>query len=254
MPLVPGSGVWFDVTGEGVPLLVGLPLMASHAEIFGPATQAMFDGFMRGLADRYRVCTIDYPSIGRSIDIPPEALTADRVCADLLSVADAAGFERFAYFGYSWSGAVGLQLAARTDRLLALAIGGWPPLDGPFDGIAAAARDRIGRVEPGAMAILRSADQYRQWSAFYGSLAGWDDRVETPKIGCPAFVLFGGDGDLVEAGHPVPIASRIRGSRRELEAMGWEVVEVPDANHGVGADPARVVPPLRAFLDRVIAA
>ncbi|MFO0444000.1 MAG: alpha/beta fold hydrolase, partial [Betaproteobacteria bacterium] len=56
---------------------------------------------------------LDYPSIGRSRDIAPEALTADRVCADLLGVADAAGCERFAYWGYSWGGNVGLQLATR---------------------------------------------------------------------------------------------------------------------------------------------
>lgn len=254
MPLDTNSGVWFELAGEGVPLLVGLPLMASHAAIFGPAAQPMYDAFVAGLADRYRVCTIDYPSIGRSEDIPPEALTADRVCADLLSVADAAGFDRFAFFGYSWSGAVGLQLAARTERLLALAIGGWPPLDGPFESVAAAARDRIGKVEPGAMVTLRSADQYRQWSTFYGSLAGWDDRVQTPRIGCPGFVLFGADGDVVEAGHPVPIASRIRGTREELEALGWDVVEIAGGGHEVGADPACVLPPLRAFLDRATAA
>ena len=221
MPLDPKSGVWFELAGSGVPLLIGLPLMASHAHIFGVAAQPMYDGFVTALADVYRVCTIDYPSIGRSDDIPPEALTADRVCADLLSVADAAGFDRFAYFGYSWSGAVGLQLAARTERLLALAIGGWPPLDGPFEGIAAAARDRIGKVEPSAMMVLRSADQYRQSSTFYESLAGWDDRVQTPRIGCPGFVLFGGEGDLIEAGHDVPIATRIRASRSELEDLGW---------------------------------
>lgn len=251
MPLDPNSGIWFELAGEGVPLIFGQPLMASHAAIFGAAAQPVYDAFIGGLADRYRVCTIDYPSIGRSDDIPPEALTADRVCADLLSVADAAGFDRFAYFGYSWSGAVGLQLAARTERLLALAIGGWPPLDGPFEGIAAAARDRIGRVEPSAMTVLRSADQYRQWSTFYSSLTGWDDRVQTPRIGCPGLVLFGGAGDLVEAGHAVPIASRIRSSRAELDALGWEVVEIAGAGHEVGADPARMLPPLRAFLDRV---
>lgn len=250
MPMDPKSGVWFELAGEGVPLLIGLPLMASHVEIFGPEAAAMHKAYLDGLSDRFRVCTVDYPSIGRSRDIPPEDLTADRVCADLLSVADAAGFDRFAYFGYSWSGAVGLQLAARTDRLLALAIGGWPPLDGPFDAISAAVHDRIGKVEPSAMTILRTPDQYRQWATFYASIDGWSDRAETLRIACPTFVLFGGEGDLVEAGHSVPIASRIRQSRPELEALGWDVVEVPDQGHYVITDSAAVLPPLRRFLDR----
>src|SRR3954451_5271380 len=32
----------------------------------------------------------------------PHTLTADAVAADLLAIADAAGADRFAYYGYSW--------------------------------------------------------------------------------------------------------------------------------------------------------
>jgi hypothetical protein len=56
-------------------------------------------------------------------------LTADRWCNHIFAAADAARADRFAWFGYSGGGVVGLQLASRTDRLTALICGGWPPLD-----------------------------------------------------------------------------------------------------------------------------
>lgn len=251
MPVDPASGVWFELRGEGHPLLIGLPLMASHAEVFGDGG-ALRDDYLAHLADRYRVCLVDYPGIGRSADMPPDSLTAERVCADLLSVADAAGFGRFAWFGYSWSGAVGLQLASRTDRLTALAIGGWPPLDAPYEAIHAAVRARIGNVPASAMTVLRTSHQYRQWSTFYASLDDWDEHAAVAAITCPALVVFGADGDLVEDGHPVPIASTIRRTRPRLEALGWEVVELPDQGHPVVMHADLVAPPLRAFLDRAV--
>ena len=37
-----------------------------------------------------------------------EPFTADGVCADILAIADAAGVERFAWYGFSWGAVVGL--------------------------------------------------------------------------------------------------------------------------------------------------
>jgi pimeloyl-ACP methyl ester carboxylesterase len=51
---------------------------------------------------------------------------------DILAVADAAGVDRFAWFGFSFGSVVGLQLASRTNRLSALVCGGWPPLGGQY--------------------------------------------------------------------------------------------------------------------------
>jgi pimeloyl-ACP methyl ester carboxylesterase len=61
-----------------------------------------------------------------------DGLTPESVASDLLAIADASGADRFAYYGYSWLALAGLQLALRTDRLWALAMGGYPPLDGPY--------------------------------------------------------------------------------------------------------------------------
>ena len=101
MPLDVNTGVFFELHGPsaGHPLMVTLPLMASFGAIFGAQLEPVLDGYLSRLTDRYRVLCVDYPSIGGSVDIPPELLTADRVCADLLGVASAAGFVQFAYWG-----------------------------------------------------------------------------------------------------------------------------------------------------------
>jgi pimeloyl-ACP methyl ester carboxylesterase len=254
MPLDPDTGVFFALHGPsaGRPLLVTLPLMASFGEIFGDALAPVLHGYLDRLTDRYRVLLVDYPGIGRSRDIAPEALTADRVCADLLGVARAAGFDRFAYWGYSWGGNVGLQLATRTDRLDALVVGGWPALGAPYEALLAAARRKLPAPEPSSLVVLRSPAQYAQWIHYGESIAGWPERAAVARIACPRLNLFGGDGDLVEAGIPVPIASSIRAHRAELEALGWRVHEIVGQGHGLCLQPEVAVPPVRAFLDEVM--
>ena len=60
------------------------------------------------------------------------AESVDLAEADILAIADAAGADQFAWWGYSFGGAAGLQLAARTDRVSALVVGGVPPVWQPF--------------------------------------------------------------------------------------------------------------------------
>lgn len=254
MPLDPCTGVFHTLHGppEGQPLLVTLPLMASFDEIFGQALAPVLQGYLDRLTDRYRVLLVDYPSIGRSRDIAPADLTADRVCADLLGVASAAGFGRFAYWGYSWGGNVGLQLATRTDRLSALVVGGWPALGGPYAPLLAAIRQKLPEPEPSSLVVLRSPAQYAQWLHYAESIAGWPEREAVVGIGCPRLNVFGSQGDLVEAGFPVPIASSIRQHRGELECLGWRVHEIAGQGHGLCLQPEVAVPPVRAFLDEVL--
>lgn len=70
----------------------------------------------------------------------PQTLSPGNIAKDLLALADAAGVDRFAYYGYSWLALCGLQLALRTDRLRALAMGGFPPLEGPYRSMLAVTR------------------------------------------------------------------------------------------------------------------
>lgn len=251
MPLDVKTGVFFEVHGPsaGSPVMVTLPLMASFGAIFGSELEPVLNGYLSKLTDRYRVLCVDYPSIGGSQDIAPESLTADRVCVDLLGVASAAGFDHFAYWGYSWSAAVGLQLAARTNRLTALVLGGWPPLGAPYEAILQATRLKQDNPEPSSMKVLRSKDQYRQWGTYYNSMLGWSEADSVSRIACPKMVYFGADGDLVEAGIPIRIASIIREHRHLLEQLNWAVHEIPNQGHGVCMAPELVVPPVRDFLD-----
>lgn len=233
MPIDELSGVYYETHGDGPTVLVGLPFFASQTEILGQEATVPKDDLCAALSG-FRLVFMDYPSIGGSRDISPDALNVTRVCADILKVADHAGAERFAWFGYSWSAAVGLQLASRSARICALAIGGWPPLNAPYPAILAASLDKIGKVEASSMKVLRSADQYKQWSVFYKSIEDWDEASAVSAISCPKLLFFGERGDLTEAGYDVPIATRCRENRPALEAQGWRVHEIPGLGHEVG--------------------
>ena len=235
----------------GIPVMLGLPLMASHTEIFGAESQAVLDGYLDRLTDTYRVILVDYPNIGGSTSPPPGEMTADRVCSDLLAVADAVGVERFVYWGYSWGGAAGLQLASRTKRLSALVIGGWPPLGGQYRDILEAARKQLDNPSPSSLVVLREPSQYAQWVTFYESVLDWPERDAIGEIDCPRMVFFGELGDVDPGGENILIASTLREKRSELESVGWRVHEFPGCEHAVCVDAATVVPPVREFLDDV---
>jgi pimeloyl-ACP methyl ester carboxylesterase len=131
-----GSLLDVEIHGDGPAVL----LPVNPRPVDGPqademrrwgADPALGRSLVDGLAGEFRVVAADYE--GHVLAVPkPATLTPDNVVNDLLAVADAAGADRFAYYGYSWLALVGLQLAIRTDRLTALAMGGFPPLGGPY--------------------------------------------------------------------------------------------------------------------------
>ncbi|WP_437733946.1 alpha/beta fold hydrolase [Sorangium sp. So ce1335] len=234
-----------ETHGQGAPLLLGFPLMASAWP--GDPELAVLKGYLDRLTDRYRVLVVDYPQlgpgIGKSDPIPASELTADRVCADLLAVADAAGFDRFAFWGFSWGGVVGLQLACRTDRLTALVCGGWPPLGAPYGDML-----RITRKMAAAPEVPVRVDQF---VTFYESVQGWPEAEAVERIACPRMAFTGSEDEMDYPGEiKLRIAATLRERRRELEQLGWHVTEIPGRDHGVFTDPATVVPTVREFLDR----
>lgn len=113
----------YEVQGTGPTLILGLD-NGLHS--------AVPKGYLDGLTDRYRVIVTDYPPSDDDARAVESSFTPDHVCADVLAVADTAGAERFAWFGYSWGGVVGLRLATRTRRLTAMICGGWPAVGAPF--------------------------------------------------------------------------------------------------------------------------
>jgi dienelactone hydrolase len=221
----------FEVHGSG-------PAIVS----FDRAPQRYFDR----LADRYRVIVLpNYPPADDSWQSPVPAsrdsFTADSVCADVLAVADAAGADRFAWYGFSWGGVVGLQLAARTNRLSALVCGGWPPLGGQYQETLAVAE----------MAAVRG--EGRHVVTYYRSLLQhWAERDAVSKFTCPRMAFAGRQDEFVARGHAIRIGPIVAEHLEELERMGWTVRLVEGYGHELGGRPDVVIPLIREFLDPVL--
>jgi pimeloyl-ACP methyl ester carboxylesterase len=210
----------------------------------GPAL-LVFDRQPRGyydqLTDRYRVVVIDNSTFENSRANIDASQTADRVCADILAVADAAGVDRFAWFGFSFGGVVGLQLASRTGRLSALVCGGWPPLGGQYAETLAYAEAEAAQ----GRAITSTV-------TFYRSIREWPEREAVSKFTCPR-MAFAGNKDEFEAGaQRIRIGPLIAEHRAELERMGWTVQLIDGFGHGLGGRPDVIMPILKRFLDPIL--
>lgn len=197
----------------------------------------------------------------------PRTLNASRVASDLLSIADAAGADRFAYYGYSWLALAGIQLAARTDRLTALAMGGFPPLGGPYGAMlavtitahrmASANRGRTAAVDVqpadwDAAEVTQTPDQTQQYVTLYESVQGCDERATLDRLDIPR-LAFAGANDNITYGPKwddayVAIADALIVHRDELAERGWTVELIPDADHMVAMQAHNVLPLLTPWL------
>jgi pimeloyl-ACP methyl ester carboxylesterase len=270
-----GSTIDLEIHGDGPPLL----LAVNPVPIEGPQADemrkwgtdpALGRSLIDGLADAFRVLAFDYE--GHVLATPkPETLTPANLAADLLAVADAAGADRFAYYGYSWLALSGLQLALRTDRLSALVMGGFPPLGGPYEEmlrVTTATYDMSGQPATGNKAeewdgdwdsveVTMSKAQTRQFVTLYEELRGFDDRAAQASLTCPR-LCFAGSADRIEYGERwggvhVDIAGPIVSHRAELEALGWEVWVLDGLDHMGAMQAANVLSVLRPWLTEATA-
>ena len=244
-----GTPIHFEVhgPGDGVPLFLGFPLFASYSDIFGAERAVVKEGFLSGLTDRYRVLLADYPNVGRTHTPLPDEMTPDRVYSDLLSVADAAGFDRFAYCGHLWGAVNGLMLASRSERVTGLVCGTWPPLGAPYADMLRGVEMQLADPPSHAMVILRDPAQYAQWHTFYRGMQGWDEEEVLARITCPRLALIGSEAESAVAGIPLRLVERLREARPALEGMGWVVREIPGAGTGAILDAQVMVPEMRRF-------
>lgn len=197
-------------------------------------------GYFEELAKQYRVVVINDPPRDSSQSFI-DSYTADRVCNDVLTIANAADAGRFAWYGFSWGAVVGLQLATRTNRLTALVCGGWPPLGGQY-------RETLAATEAAAAA----RGENRLAVTFYRSLQNWPEREAISKLTCPRFVFAGTRDQFVAEGQSIRIGALVSEHREELERLGWTVRLVDGFGHELGARPDVVTPILREFLDPVL--
>lgn len=216
-----------------------------------------------------RVIAADYE--GHLAQHPkPLTLSAHAVATDLLAIADAAGVERFAYYGYSWLALAGLQLAIRTDRLTALAMGGFPPLGGPYGPMLTVTRaahrmalanrdkqpDAAAEIQPGdwdAVEVTQNPDQTQQYVTLYESLQAFDERAALDRLSVPRFA-FAGANDNITYGPKwdnayVAIADALRRHCDELTKRGWTVELIRNSDHVRAMQATNVLPILIPWLE-----
>jgi pimeloyl-ACP methyl ester carboxylesterase len=268
------STIEMEIHGRGPTVL--LPVNPKPVE--GPdadelrrwgADPALGRSLVDGLSDAFQVVAFHYE--GHVLAHPkPDTLTPASIAADLLAVADAAGADRFAYYGYSWLALSGLQLAIRTDRLTALAMGGYPPLHGPYAEMLkvtvathSMAADKPAPSEKSAKAdsgkpdwstaeLTLSEPQTRQFVTLYRALQDFDDRAAQTRVTCPK-LCFVGSADEIDyderwGGVKLSIAEPVVSRRAELEALGWQVHVLDGLDHMQAMQAGSVLPVLRPWL------
>jgi pimeloyl-ACP methyl ester carboxylesterase len=274
------STIAVEVHGRGPTVLLPVnpqPVEGPQAEEMRRwgADPALGRALIDGLGDTFRVVAFDYE--GHLLQVPkPDTLTPANVVADLLAVADAAGADRFAYYGYSWLALAGLQLAIRTDRLTALAMGGFPPLDGPYAQMlrvtmathelamassasppatttaSSPAAEEPGEPDWSQVEVTLSEAQTRQFVTLYQALQDFDDRAAQAQLGCPR-LCFVGSADEISyderwGGVLVSMAGPVIRRRAELEALGWQVRVLDGLDHIKAMQAVQVLPILRPWL------
>jgi pimeloyl-ACP methyl ester carboxylesterase len=259
-----GSTLEISIYGEGPNLLLPVnphPIEGQQAEELRKygADPALGQSLIKGLSDVFRVIAFDYE--GHVFRTPkPLTLTPTNVISDLLSIADAAQADSFAYYGYSWLAMIGIQLAIHSKRLSALMIGGYPPLDGPYKEmlkVATASYDIATGATPSpndewSQGGGLSEGQTQQFVTLYQALQGFDDRAAQPQITCPR-LCFVGSEDNIEYGKGwgdvyVNLATPIIRTQAELEKLGWDVRILTGLNHMTAMLSTQVLPIIRPWL------
>jgi pimeloyl-ACP methyl ester carboxylesterase len=274
-----GSVIAVEVDGAGPVVLLPVnpqPVEGPQADTMREwgADPALGRSLVDGMRDAFRVVAFDYE--GHVLANPkPDTLTPAHVAQDFLAVADAAGADRFAFYGYSWLAACGLQLAIRTDRLSALVMGGFPSIDGPYAEmlrITMATHDMskatpttprrqpadqpAGDRDWSAVEVTMSQSQTRQFVTLYQELQDFDDRAAQARITCPR-LCFAGSKDEIEYGERwgdvvVRIAAPLIRQRAELERVGWSVHVLDGLDHTQAMQAINVLPILRTWLTSVL--
>jgi len=276
-----GNAIDVEVHGEGPALLLPVnprPVEGPQAEVMRKwgNDPALGRSLIDGLKDAFRVVAFDYE--GHVLATPkPDTLIPDNLARDFLAVADNAGADRFAYYGYSWLALAGLQLAIRTDRISALVMGGFPPIDGPYAEmlrVTAATHELSAkaRSEPttptttqtpsdefdwSSVEVTTSEAQTRQFLTLYQALQGFDDRAVQARISCPR-LCFAGSADEIDYGERwggvhVSLARPLVEQRAELERHGWDVQVLDGLDHTQAMQAANVLPLLRPWLTSTLA-
>jgi pimeloyl-ACP methyl ester carboxylesterase len=231
---------------------------------------ALGQHLITGLSDRYRVIAFDYEG---HVQQNPKAdtLTPDNITKDFLAVADAAGADTFAYYGYSWLALSGLQLAIRSKRLSALIMGGFPPVNGPYQemlkvtmttyemAVAPKKETEIQQsfsdtVNWDTVEVTLSEAQTKQFVTLYQALKTFDDKQIQTQISCPK-LCFAGGADKIKYGErwgdvEVDIIGPLLEQRNDLKVLGWDVQVLEGLDHTQAMQPDVVLQAIGPWLDK----
>ncbi|HAG58596.1 MAG TPA: alpha/beta hydrolase [Arthrobacter bacterium] len=263
-----GTTIPVTIQGDGPALLLPVslaPHTAAEAETLRQwgGDPDLGPTLINGLAPTNRVIAVDYEA--HRMAIPAlQTLTPENLAGDFLAVADAAGVDRFAYYGYSWLALTGLQLALRTDRLEALAMGGFPPREGPYGSMLAVTRaahamsvkaggEPAGPVpepEPGdwdSVSVQTTEEQTQQFVTLYEALQDFDDSAAVLRGDLPKLAFAGAEDQIdykpVWGGVRVAIGEPLARHKGALTTAGWDVRVLPGLDH-MGAMHSAVVLPI----------
>jgi pimeloyl-ACP methyl ester carboxylesterase len=265
-----GTSIQVEVSGSGPVIL--LPInpttvtgeQAEEKQKWG-VDPALGQHFIEGLSDNFTVVAFDYE--GFRIQHPAaETLTPDNIVHDFLAVADAAGADKFAYYGYSWLGLCGLQLAIRTDRLTALIMGGYPPIDGPYKQMWAVTKATYEMAQQPKQHAAKTTEAYdwdsvelalsegqtKQFFTLYNALQDFDDRAVQAQVTCPR-LCFAGSKDSQDysekwGGVIVDMATPLVENADDLKGYGWDVRVLEGLDHISAMQPVNVLPVIKPWL------
>ncbi len=244
-----GTRVAYDVAGSGPALLLVHGLGRDRRDWHDA-------GYVAALSPDFTVITVDLRGHGES-DKPTDtaAYSAEALLGDLHRIADACGAERFSYWGYSYGGTIGVQVAGHSPRAERVVIAGsyfGSQRDEEWlrQGIAQTEMV-IGAIEHGQLdalgldateraTIARFSPQVAR-AALQG-IAGFPD-VQPAAARCPTLVYTGTLDHARDA---------IERQRPALEAAGVRVHVFDGLNHPqLIASRETVLPVVRTFLCEV---
>ena len=106
-----GTQIAYDVTGEGSAIILlhgGWNTRQNWHDV----------GYVKQLKDNFKVIAIDIRGNGES-DKPTDSsdYTTEKICQDILAVADACDIEQFTIWGFSYGANIGRYLVAQSDRV-----------------------------------------------------------------------------------------------------------------------------------------
>lgn len=245
-----GDHIEFEVFGDEGPFVFLGPqfyLTPAMPEM-APVIQAYIDA----LSDRYRVILANWPrGLGNSSPARPSSLSCDNAINDIHAIADAAGADQFAWFGYSFGAAFGLQLARCNKRVSAFVCGGFPPLWQPNSDMLGVARRQVASQLKAPEAAVMDVDIARQGVAFYESIIDRDESQDLLDISCPRLVFHDEDDIFEGGGLKHDLSMRTRESEAELKELGWEIAWVKTGfGHLAPGNPQACLEAFAPFLDR----